>query len=84
MEVSLRYHEVLEEDLVMELEWLKEEFELLFASIIENHTEMDKSIANDILDHILENTDLNGNNVLLDLLDETLEIIEGKYSALFN
>ncbi|MHA2007838.1 MAG: hypothetical protein ACXABO_04940 [Promethearchaeota archaeon] len=84
MEASLKYHEIFEEDLVIELEWLKEEFELLYTSKIENHTNMDKNIANDILNYILENTDVNGNVLLLDLLDETLENIEKRYSTLFS
>ena len=35
MKENLKYHEILEEDLVLELEWLKEEFEILFKSKIE-------------------------------------------------
>ncbi|MFW9942693.1 MAG: hypothetical protein ACFFFT_16775 [Candidatus Thorarchaeota archaeon] len=84
MSVSLKYHEILEEDLVIELEWLKEEFEILFYSKIEEHTEMDKKIANDILDYMLENTDVNGNVGLLDLMDKVLNKIEKKYSKLIN
>ncbi|MFX0083413.1 MAG: hypothetical protein ACFE94_16830 [Candidatus Hodarchaeota archaeon] len=84
MTVSLKYHEILEEDLVLELEWLEEEFEILFDSKIEEHTAMDKKFANDILDYILENTDVDGNIRLLDLLNEVLEKIENRYSPLFN
>jgi hypothetical protein len=84
MSVSLKYHEILEEDLVIELEWLKEEFEILFNSKIEEHTEIDKKIANDILDYILENTDVNGNVGLLDLFDKAIHKIEKQYSKLIN
>ena len=84
MTVSLKYHEILEENLVIELEWLREEFEILFNSKIEEHTEMDKRIANDILDYILENTDVDGDIILLELLDEALDNIERRYFIIFN
>ena len=84
MEVRLRYYEILEEDLVMELEWLKEEFEVLFDSKIENVTEMDKKIATDLLIYILENTDVHDNFILLDVLEEATNIIEKSYPTLFN
>ena len=84
MEVSLRYHEALEEDLVIDLEWLKEEFEILFNSKMEKHTKMDKRIANDILDYMLKSTDVDGDIMLLELLDEALDKIEKNYSILFN
>ncbi len=84
MNVSLKYHEILEEDLVLELEWLKEEFEILFNSKIEKHAKIDKKIANDIIDYILENTDVFGNNILLNLLDEAIKFTERMYPKLFN
>ncbi|MFX1376958.1 MAG: hypothetical protein ACFFA0_14225 [Promethearchaeota archaeon] len=83
MTVSLKYHEVLEENLVIELEWLKEEFEILFNSRIEEYSEIDIKNAKDILDYILENTDIDGDLKMLDLLNETLEDIEKSYSLLF-
>ena len=84
MAVSLRYFEILEEDLVMELEWLKEEFEVLFDSKIEKHSEMDKKIATDLLNYVLENTDVHDNFILRDVLEEATNIIEKSYPTLFN
>ncbi len=84
MEVHLRYYEILEEDLVMELEWLKEEFEVLFKSKIEKLSEMDKKIAKDLLNYTLENTDVHDNFILLDVLEEATNIIEKSYPTLFN
>ena len=84
MVVSLKYYEILEEDLVMELEWLKEEFEVLFNSKIEKLSEMDKKIAKDLLNYILENTDVYDNFKLLDVLEEATNIIEKSYPTLFN
>ena len=84
MVVSLKYYEILEEDLVMELEWLKEEFEVLFNSKIEKLSEMDKKIAKDLLNYTLENTDVHDNFILLDVLEEATNIIEKSYPTLFN
>ncbi len=55
MKVSIKYREVMEELFGKELEWLREEFEILFKSKTEGYTENDKKIANDILGYILEN-----------------------------
>ncbi|MFX1568521.1 MAG: hypothetical protein ACFFCV_09145 [Promethearchaeota archaeon] len=83
MKVSVRYHEILEEFLEKELDWLKEEFEVLFQSKIKNYTEEDKKLANDILDYILENTYVYDNIVLINLLNDALENIEKQYVNLF-
>ena len=77
-------NEILEENLVIDWEWLKEEFEILFDSRMGNHTEMDKKIANDSLDYFLENTDIGGNIVLFKFLDGIVENIEKKYSILLS
>ena len=84
MKVIPNYHEILEENLVVEMEWLKEEFEILFKSKIENCTEIDKKIANDILDYILEKAYVYDNILLHNLLVEVIKNIEKMYSALFN
>jgi len=83
MKVSIKYHEILEEFLEKELDWLKEEFEILFKSKMENYTKNDKKLANDILDYVLENTYVNDNIILINLLNEALESIEKKYISLF-
>jgi hypothetical protein len=79
-----KINEALEENLVIDLEWLKEEFEILFDSKMGNHTELEKRIANNILDYFLENTDVEGNVALLNFLDEVLEAIEKNYSILLS
>ncbi len=83
MKVSIRYHEILEEFLEKELNWLKEEFEILFQSKTKNYTKDDKKLANNILDYILENTFVYDNIILINLLNETLENIEKQYINLF-
>jgi hypothetical protein len=83
MKVDIKYHDIVEEFLEKELEWLMEEFEVLFKSKMENFTKNDKKIANDILDYTLENTYVHDNIILLNLLNETMEKIEKKYINLF-
>ena len=83
MKVNIKYHEILEEFLEKELDWLKEEFEILFKSKMKNYTQNDKKIANDILDYILENTYVYDNIILINLLNEAMENIEKKYVNLF-
>ena len=76
--------EITEENLVIDLEWLQEEFEILFDSKMGNHTEIDKKTANDILDYFLEITDVDGNIVLLRFLDKVIDNVEKHYSKLLN
>jgi hypothetical protein len=83
MKVSIRYHEILEESLKKELDWLKNEFEILFKSKIENCSKKDRKIANDILDYVLENTHAYDNVILYNLLFDALENIEKTYPKLF-
>ncbi|MFW9822451.1 MAG: hypothetical protein ACFFE4_05930 [Candidatus Thorarchaeota archaeon] len=81
--VNLNYHEILEEDLIIDMEWLKEEYELLFNLKKEKFTKLDKIIANDLLNYILENTDVQDTYVLLNILEETISDIEKTYPKLF-
>lgn len=83
MEVSLNYYQVLEESLIKELEWLIEEFKILFKSKNEIDPNKDKKLANEILDYILENTLVSDNIILYNLFTETLESIEKMYHHLF-
>ena len=83
MKVSVKYHEILEENLIEELEWLKEEFILLFKSKMEKYSERDKMIANDIMDYVMENLYVYDNMIFLTLFTETIENIEKMYPNLF-
>ena len=84
MNVSLKYHEIFEEDVVVEMEWIKEEFEILFKSKVENYSQMDKKIANDLLNYIIENTDVHENITLNNIFGETTNNIEKAYPSLFS
>ncbi|MCK4381289.1 MAG: hypothetical protein KAW51_09145 [Candidatus Lokiarchaeota archaeon] len=83
MEVSVNFHQVLEENLREELVWLIEEFKILFKSKIEIDPKNDKKLANEILDYILENTLVNDNIILYNMFSETMENIEKMYPDLF-
>ena len=84
MKVSHNNLKILEENLVVEIEWLKEEFEILYKSKIENYTEIDKKNANGILDFIVKKTSVYDNLKFHNLLDKVIENIEKMYPALFN
>ncbi|MFX1280094.1 MAG: hypothetical protein ACFFA3_11800 [Promethearchaeota archaeon] len=83
MKVSVKYYEVLEESLIEELEWLKEEFLILFKSKAGNYTEREKITANEILDYVMENMYVYDNMIFLTLFTETIENIEKMYPNLF-
>ncbi|MFX0144346.1 MAG: hypothetical protein ACFE9C_09725 [Candidatus Hodarchaeota archaeon] len=83
MKVSVKYHEILEEDLKEELIWLIEEFQVLFKSKLENYSEKDKELANKILDYMLNNTYAYESIQLYNLLFDAIENIEKMYSGIF-
>lgn len=83
MEVSINYHQVLEESLRKELVWLIDEFKIFFKSKMEIEPKKDKKLANEILDYILENTLVYDNVILYNLFTETMENIENMYPDLF-
>ncbi|MFX0039473.1 MAG: hypothetical protein ACFFAB_09090 [Candidatus Heimdallarchaeota archaeon] len=83
MKVSVKYHEILEEDLKEELIWLIEEFQILFKSKLEKYSEKDKEIANKILDYMLNNTYAYKSIQLYNLLFNAIENIEKTYPNLF-
>ncbi|MFX0022458.1 MAG: hypothetical protein ACFE9S_09020 [Candidatus Hermodarchaeota archaeon] len=83
MKVSVRYLEIIEEDLKKELIWLIEEFQILFKSKSNNYTEVDKKIANKILDHIMDNTPAYDSLKLYNMLFDTMDDIEKNYPDLF-
>ena len=82
MKVSIKYHEILEENLREELIWLTEEFRIMFKPKIDNYIEKDKKIANEILDYILDNTYVYDNIKLYNLLFDAIEDLEKNYPGL--
>ncbi|MDX1797814.1 MAG: hypothetical protein R3255_04120 [Candidatus Lokiarchaeia archaeon] len=83
MKVSVRYLEIMEEDLEKELIWLKEEFQILFKAKSGNYTENERKIANKMLDHIMDNTPAYDSLKLYNMLFDTMDDIENMYAGLF-
>jgi len=83
MKVSVKYNEICEENLKEELIWLTEEFHILFKSKLENYTEKDKEIANDILDYFLTYIHAYDSIKLYNLLFDAIENIEKMFPELF-
>ncbi|MFX1324003.1 MAG: hypothetical protein ACFE8N_03535 [Promethearchaeota archaeon] len=81
MKVNVDYNEILEEDLKAELEWLEEEFEILFK--LKENDEKDKKLANDILDYIFKIYFIYDNITWLHLLNKVSDNLEKTYPALF-
>ena len=70
------FEDIVEENIILELEWLKKEFENLYESKKDNYTKKDNKIANNILDYFFEHTYVNNNINFLNLLDEVVDNIK--------
>jgi hypothetical protein len=81
MKVNVNYNEILEEDLKEELEWLEEEFEIMFK--LRENNKKDKKLANDILDYFFKIYFVYDNVTLLHLLNKMSDDLEKTYPALF-
>ncbi|MFX1389359.1 MAG: hypothetical protein ACFE9Z_04765 [Promethearchaeota archaeon] len=82
MKVSVPYDEILEESLKDELTWLLEEFQIIFNPKIDNYTEKEKEIANNILDYLLDHSYAYENTKFYKLLIEVIQNIEKIYPGL--
>ena len=83
MNVSGDYEKILEDTLKDELEWLEQEFELLFRDKKSKYTREDITMATSILDNVIDNIKTNSNEQLLNLLAITLSKIEHTYPDFF-
>lgn len=85
MNVSGDYKKLLEDNLKKELEWLEEEFEMLFRQkkVMKCYTPDDIAIGNQILDNVIENLQNNNNTEALNMLALTLNKIEQIYPEFF-
>ena len=82
MNVNEDYDKVLQENLRDELEWLEEEFQLLFKNKKEKSKD-DISLGNQILDNVINNIKTGNSEELLNLLAITLNKIESTYPEFF-
>ena len=85
MNVSGDYKKLLEDNLKKELEWLEEEFKILFhqKKLKNGYTPDDIAIGNRILDNIIESLQYNSNTEALNMLALTLNKIEQIYPEFF-
>ncbi|MFW9990058.1 MAG: hypothetical protein ACFFC3_15540 [Candidatus Odinarchaeota archaeon] len=77
------YEKLIEDTLKDELDWLVEEFDQLFKEKNKKYTQEDITIANQILDQVIDGIKTNNSEELLNLLAITLNRIETKFPEFF-
>ena len=84
-EITLRFDDEvsLRVEFKENLNWFKEEFDILFEDRKQNFTELDKKIATQMLDQLSETMNKYNYESFLFLLVSALNEIEEKYSDLF-
>ena len=85
MSVSVDYEKILEDSLKKELEWLEQEFDMLFRQkkLKQCYTMDDISIGSHILDNVIDSIKVNNSEQVLNLLALTLNKIEHEYPDFF-
>ena len=78
------FDEILEENLIKELEWLKEEFELFFEPKKGNFSKMDLNLAKKIIENFMDCINLIDNPRILELVSDTLNELDLKFPKLLN
>jgi hypothetical protein len=79
MDLHINYNSELEKSVRQEIEYIKEEFELLFGHL-DRFEPQHKRLAANLLNYLSKMIET---PVCLDYLTQTLQILERKYSALF-
>ncbi len=79
---SQDYERILQDNLKSELEWLEEEFEIMFKNNKEKSKE-EIMLGTKILDNVIDNIKTNNSEELLNLLAITLNKIESTYPEFF-
>lgn len=82
MKVSADYDRILVDNFKEELDWLEDEFELLFKHK-KNYSKDDIALGNQIIEKIIDNISSNDSEELLNLLTITLNRIEQTYPEFF-
>lgn len=77
------YERILHDNLKEELDWLIDEFELLFKCKKKKYSREDISIGNRILDRVIEDIKINNNEEALNLLAITINRLETTYPEFF-
>jgi hypothetical protein len=77
------YEEILENSLAEDLDWLKEEFDVLFRFKNHKFNVRDMEIANQLIDFCIETIDPSDNSRILNFLTETLKALARNYPEFF-
>ncbi|MFX0010613.1 MAG: hypothetical protein ACFE9R_09880 [Candidatus Hermodarchaeota archaeon] len=77
------YENMLRDSLVQKINWLEEEFSVLFSPQKRNYSQNEKNLARDMIKGITELVDFSEDADLRDLLIDTLNSIKSVYSSLF-
>jgi hypothetical protein len=85
MNLSGDYEKILEDNIKDELEWLEQEFTLLFKQkqLKDCYSKDDISLGNQILDNVIDNIKNNESEEVLNLLAITLNSLEKSYPIFF-
>ena len=82
MNVNGDYEKLIEDNLKAELDWLEQEFSILFK-FKKKYTKKDFQCGSMILDNVIDNIKTNNSEELLNLLAMTLTKIEHSYPDFF-
>lgn len=77
------YERILQDNLKDELDWLLDEFEVLFRNKKNKYSREDISLGNQILDRVVDNIKANNDEEVLNLLAITINKIEKEYPTFF-
>ena len=79
MEIKINYSEELDLEVKNQINFIREEFECLFGDKA-TFDEKDRKMAMDLLNHLSKQLD---QSAPIDILSQTLEHLEQRYSGLF-
>ncbi|MBD3214749.1 MAG: hypothetical protein GF311_19215 [Candidatus Lokiarchaeota archaeon] len=82
MKISVNFSHLLLENSLEDLDWLKNEFMMLFGK--KELYEDDIVLAKNVLDYFIENLMLHQDGVFLERLSGTLKELQSNYPNLFN
>ncbi len=82
MEFLENFKELLEKNIVEDLNWLEEEFKTLFGELDINNNSKRNDLAKRILEVFVNNLNLNNNQKVLDLLNQTIRRIDMNFPGI--
>jgi hypothetical protein len=77
------YENMLRDSLIKKINWLEEEFSVLFSSQKRSYSRNEKNLARDMIKDITELVDFSEDAELRDLLIDTLNSIKSVFASLF-